>query len=1038
MKKSVTSNINFLAALIVLASIVFAPVISFQASVQAENLTNDFVQIVSNEDARQQEEKFKANYENMPLSFEINEGQTDKRVKFLARSSNFSLFLTEQEAVLKLRKRKGEKIYKNTLSLQFEGANPDAKIEGIERQETKSNYFIGDDASKWQHNLANFGKAAYREIYDGIDAVFYGSRSEFEYDFVVAPNADANQILLNFKGAKKLAVDDGCLIISLKDETIRFAAPLTFQDTENGRQTIASRYVLKGGNKVAFAVGDYDKSKTLVIDPKLLYSTYVGGNTEFIDIVEGKGDSINGVAIDASGNAYLTGNTDSTDFPVSGNALQSELELRGDDACLIAGPLLCGDAFVTKLNSTGTAIVYSTYLGGHNSDEGFAIAVDSTGRAYVTGGTDPFNAGNFCINPYLFPTTLNPYQNKPCYGARRDSDAFFTVLTAGGDDLVYSTYFGGSDEEQGNAIAIDSAGNAYIAGETNSDNLPDKNAFQTNHGNNNTDVNDAFVAKFNPNETGNDSLLYASFIGGNGDDKAHGIAVDAVGNAYVVGETASNNLAVRAPVGSPLESAFNGGASDGFIAKVDVTNATGANSLVALSYYGGAGRDVINAVSVEAATQRTHITGRTDNATGFPILNAFDANVVGNGEAFVAKINADITAQFYSSFLGGSSFDEGRAIAIDEANNVYVSGNTLSLNFPHINAFQNAHAGGGDAFMTKISAVATPVKPKILYSSFLGGAGAGSTSGREDSNGIGLDKKGNVYLGGITASPTYPTTTGVIKSSSPNVTQFNLDGFVAKVESTFNDTIGVQRPGANQFLESNSNVTGAIDQTVNFGQAGDIGVVGDWEGDGKDDVGVFRVLGNGQGQFIIRKFTIIRNCPTCFPLPAFINFTVNFGQTGDLPIAGDWDGDGIDTFGVFRQNGGGQAQMFLTDEENVTTPQVNHTIFFGLDGDVPVAGDWDSDGEDSFGIFRPSAGQFFLTNNVDGGNIDINVFFGTLGDLPTAGDFDGDGKDTIAVFRPSTAQFFLSNDNVNIAQTTVFGQNGDRPVVGDWDGKPSQ
>ncbi|MGC2238846.1 MAG: SBBP repeat-containing protein [Pyrinomonadaceae bacterium] len=1035
MQKSVSSNVSFFGASLILASLMFSSIVTFQPTVQAEALINETIQIETNENSEQTKETVKTSYENLPLSFEINQGQTDERVKFLARSSRFSLFLTEREAVLRLRKKKGGKIYQNAFAMQFEGANSAARIEGVEEQARKSNYFIGDE-SNWRRNVTNYGKAVYRDIYDGIDAVFYGSRKEFEYDFVVAPNADANQILLNFRGAKKVLVDDGCMIVEVKDETIKFAAPVTYQETGSGRQMVASRYVLKGKNKVAFEVGEYDKSKALIIDPKLIYSTYVGGNVEFIDIVEGTGDSINGLAVDAGGSVYIAGNTDSSDFPVSSGAFQNEMELRGDDACLIGGPLPCGDAFVMKLKPDGSDFVYSTYLGGHNSDAAFAIAVDSAGKAYVTGGTDPFNAGNFCINPYLFPTTLNPYQNKPCYGARRDSDAFFTVLTTGGDDLVYSTYFGGSDEDQGNAIAIDSAGNAYIAGESNSDNLPDKNAFQTKHGNNNTDVNDAFIAKFNPNETGNDSLLYASLLGGNGEDKAHSIAVDAAGNAYVAGETASNNLTVKAPSGSPLDSNFNGGASDGFIAKIDPTNAVGATSLVSLTYYGGAGRDVINGVTVEPATQRAHITGRTDNATGFPILNAFDTNVVGNGEAFVAKLNADVTAQFYSSFLGGSSFDEGRAITLDAANNVYLTGNTISTNFPHINAFQNANAGGGDAFLTKISAVSTPSKPKILYSSFLGGAGSGNISGREDSNGIALDKKGNVYIGGITASPTFPTTAGVFKPQSSGVTQFNTDGFVAKIETTFNDTIGVHRPGTNQFLESNSNVTGTIDKTVGFGQAGDIGVVGDWEGDGIDDVGVFRIAGFGQGQFIIRKITPVRPCPACPLVLLPVNFTVNFGQTGDLPIIGDWDGDGIDTFGVFRQNGG-QAQIFLTDEiENA--PPVDHTLGFGTDGDLPIAGDWDADNLDEIGVSRPGTGQFFLTNDVAVGNVDFTGFFGAIGDLPAAGDFDGDGKDTIAVYRPTTAQFFLSNDNINIAQTTVFGQTGDKPVVGDWDGKPNQ
>lgn len=1030
MKKSVNLNVSFFGALLVLGSLVFSSVV--QTRVKAEAFQIAFPELEAN--LEKPEEKVNRSLANLPLTFEVNQGQTDERVKFLARSSGFSLFLTETEAVLKLRKKKGEKILSSALAMQFEGANSSARIEGIEEQESKSNYFIGNDQSKWQRNVANYGKAVYRELYSGIDAVFYGSRREFEYDFVVAPNADANQILLNFRDAKKVKIDEnGSLVLKVKGETVKFAAPVSYQETENGRQAVMSRYVLKGKNKVAFEIGEYDKTQTLVIDPKLLYATYIGGNTEFIDIVEGKGDSINGIAIDSAGNAYLTGNTDSSDFPVSSNAYQPEMELRGDDACLIGGPLLCGDAFVMKINSSGTAIVYSTYLGGHNSDEGFAIAVDTAGKAYVTGGTDPFNAGNFCINPYLFPTTLNPYQNKACYGARRDSDAFFTVLTSGGDDLVYSTYFGGADEDQGNAIDIDAAGNAYIAGESNSDNLPTKNGFQNDHGNNNTDVNDAFIAKFNPNENGNNSLLYASLLGGNGNDQATGIAVDAAGNAYVVGLTASNNLAVKAPGGAILDSSFNGGTSDGFIAKIDPTNAVNATSLVSLTYYGGAGIDVINAVAVEPATQRAHITGRTSSATGFPLLNAFDTSVTAT-DAFVAKLNADVTAQFYSSFLGGSSFDEGRAITLDEANNVYLSGNTLSSNFPHINAFQNAHAGGGDAFVTKISAVSVASQPKILYSSFLGGAGSGSTSGREDGNAIGLDKKGNVYLGGTTASPAFPTTAGTIKPASAGVTQFNTDGFMAKVESTFNDTIGVHRPSANQFFLSNSNVSGVNNQTLSFGQAGDIAIVGDWDGNGIDDPGVFRIAG-GQGQFVIRKLTVVCNT---FCIPAFVNFTMTFGLAGDLPIAGDWDGDGIDTVGVLRSNGAGlQATVFLTDA-NIASPPIDHQFGFGTDGDLPIAGDFGSIGRDGMGVFRPSTGQFFMTNDVDIATVDITVFFGALGDLPAGGDFDGDGKDTIAVFRPSTAQFLLTNDNVNIAQTTVFGQNGDRPVIGDWDGKPNQ
>ncbi|MGH9929008.1 MAG: SBBP repeat-containing protein, partial [Pyrinomonadaceae bacterium] len=376
----------------------------------------------------------------------------------------------------------------------------------------------------------------------------------------------------------------------------------------------------------------------------------------------------------------------------------------------------------------------------------------------------------------------------------------------------------------------------------------------------------AFVAKFNPAANGNASFLYGSYLGGAGEDIAHGIDVDSVGNAYVVGETTSSDLATRAPSGQSLpvlQRLFNGGAADGFISKIDVTNASGPNSLVYLSYYGGVGRDIVNAVAVESVTQRTYITGRSDNATGFPLLNQFDGTAI-SSDAFVAKLNADGTAQFYSTFFGGSGFDEGRAITLDAANNVYITGQTLSTNFPRVNAFQNALASSdGDAFVTKISAVAVPAQPKILYSSYLGGAGGGGT-GKEFGNGIGLDSKGNVYVAGQTASTTFPTTPGVVKPSSPNVAQTNLDAFVTKIESTFADTIGVFNPPTTQFRLRNSNTAGLADLTVTFGQAGDLPVSGDWDGNGTKDVGVFRP---STGQFLIRKpsFSIVCN-PGCHPV----------------------------------------------------------------------------------------------------------------------------------------------------------------------------
>jgi hypothetical protein len=970
---------------------------------------------------------------SLGLSFEENIGQTDPGVRYLARSPYYTLFLTDREAVFRFRKENGGKVARDVLRMQFNNAERSPAVEGIGKLEATSSYFIGDQESNWRRGLKNFGRVNYHGIYEGIDAVFYGAQKALEYDFIVAPNIDPSVISLSFAGARNVSIDkDGSLVLKIKNETIRFGAPVSYQDTEAGRQPVASRYVLEGAGKIGFKIGEYDKSKALVIDPKLIFSTYVGGNVEFIDIVEGTGDSVNGLDADAAGNVYITGNTDSTDFPVSANGYQQELDLRGDDACLIGGPLPCGDAYVTKINPAGNAIIYSTYLGGHNSDAGFAIAVDGSGRAYVAGGTDPFNAGQFCINPYLFPTK-NPYQNKPCYGQRRDSDGFFTVLTAGGDDIVYSTYFGGGDEDQANSIAIDNSGNAYIAGETTSRNLPEKNGFQTDLANDHDTINDAFIAKFNPAESGNDSLLYASYLGGSGDDIARGIAVDDAGNAYVVGSTQSNNLTTKAPGGAPLRAAFNGGLLDGFISKIDPTHATGPNSLVYLSYFGGSGIDVVNAIAVEPATQRAHITGRSDNTIGFPLLNQFDGTATAT-DAFVAKLNADGTALFYSSFLGGNSFDEGRGITIDAANNVYLTGKTLSSGFPNINAFQTVNNAGGDAFVTKLSAVTIAGRPKILYSSFLGGGSGPGGGGRDDGNAIALDGKGNVYFGGVTTSPTFPTTLGALKRLAPGIEAGNTDGFVAKVDSTFNDGVGTFR-GTNQFILSNS--TNAPNEDISLGLllAGDVPLTGDWDRDGDDDLGVYN---SSTGQFLIR--TKVKICTLC---PATVQaVTINFGQAGDLPVTGDWNADGFDTIGVFRP---GAGQFLLNNDQlstvNFTTltlqPQI--TVNFGIAGDQPVAGDWDSDGEDSVGVFRPTAGQFFLTNDNElQANVDIGGNFGAAEDLAIAGDFDGDGKDTIGMWRPSIATFFLTNDNVNLAATFVFGLTGDKPVAGEWDGKPNQ
>jgi hypothetical protein len=822
---------------------------------------------------------------------------------------------------------------------------------------------------------------------------------------------------LSFAGADKLSINEtGDLLMNVNGEEMIQSAPVVYQDTDQGRVTVSGKYVLKGAHEIGFEVGAYDTSKPLVIDPILVYSTYIGGSAT---------DTGLSVAVDSGGRAYLAGITNSSEvtFPIE-NAIQGA---QIDDL---------GLGFVTKLNPAGNDVLYSTFLGDSNGfcSQNFCgtkingIAVTNDGRAVVTGATVNED------NDSKFPVTPNAYQNNGfCISwcglePNRMVDAFVTMFNEDGSELVYSTFYGGRTNyrysERGfdiaNAIAVDSANRIYITGLTASNTLPTKHAFQWSR-HSEGEGKDAFVAVFNPlAASGNDTLLYASYLGGDGDDIGRGIAVDADRNAYVVGSTASTDLETKSPSSlAPLRATFQGGGADGFVAKVDTTS-DGAASLTYSTYFGGNVNDRVESVAVDAF-QRAYITGASNSSPGsFPLRNAFDSTQT-NGEAFVAKLNADGTALFYSSFLGGdngntpSDGEEGLGITIDFGGNAYVTGRTTSgASFPTVLGL----AGNlqGTAFLTKIEAtISNNTVPKVLYSSTFGGSGARGES-------IALDPKGNVYLGGTTPG-TLPTTAGAFDTTFNGGTS---DAFIAKFNTTFNDTIGVFQPAINQFQLRDSNSTGPADHLITFGQSGDQPITGDWNGSGTDQPGVFRP---STGQFILF-------------LPRKV-ITVNFGQAGDLAIAGDWDGNGVDTPGVFNPASG---QWQLTNGINGLNaansfPTANFTFTFGQNGDTPIVGDWDGNGIDGVGLFRTGNSTFLLSNGFQG-TIDIKPFiFGSLGSKPLAGDWNGDGIATIGVFNPNIGVMSLNNTNTagNGVGDIVFnfGQNGDIPLAGDWDGRPS-
>ncbi|HEX6044828.1 MAG TPA: SBBP repeat-containing protein [Pyrinomonadaceae bacterium] len=611
----------------------------------------------------------------------------------------------------------------------------------------------------------------------------------------------------------------------------------------------------------------------------------------------------------------------------------------------------------------------------------------------------------------------------------RRVDAFVSMLSEAGDSLLYSTFFGGSATasasfgrafDAGNAIAIDSSNRIYITGETASNNLPTKHAFQWSRHSEFTGT-DAFIAVFNPfAANGNDTLLYSSYYGGDGDEIGRGVAVDNDRNAYIVGSTASTDLETKSPASVPLRATFQGGGFDGFVAKVD-TEADGNSSLTYSTYFGGNINDRVESVAVDAQ-QRAYITGASNSSpSSFPLRNAFDSTQT-NGEAFVAKLNADGTALFYSSFLGGDNAntsndgEEGLGITIDFGGNAYVTGRTTSgASFPSV--LPLAGELQGTAFLAKIEAtISNNTVPKVLYSTTFGGS-------RAKAEAIALDTRGNVYLAGTTTDG-LTTTTGAFDTS------FNggaSDAFVAKFSTTFNDTVGVFRPSANQFQLRNSNSTGPADQLITFGQAGDQPIVGDWNNSGTDKPGVFRP---STGQFILQ-----------FGPRSIV--VVNFGQSGDLAVVGDWDGNGVDTPGVFNPSTG---QWLLTNgfngqNVNNNTPAVNFTFTFGQAGDTPLSGDWDGNDIDGVGLFRGGNSSFILSNGFQG-TVDIKPFiFGSLGSKPIAGDWNGDGIDTVGVFDQNIGTMSLKN--VNNGLNTIgdivfnFGQSGDIPLAGDWDGKPS-
>ena len=660
-------------------------------------------------------------YGKLELAFERNEGQVDNHVEFLSRGSKYTLFLAENEAVIGSTAPKA-----SAVRMRLLGQNRHPHVDGLDRLPGSTNY-LTNSGSAQRTDIPRYRKVRYSDVYRGIDVVYHGNGQLLEYDFIINPGSDPNKIRIGFSGVRSRSLDSaGDLVLRTDGEPILQRKPRAYQNIDGIEKNVDVAYVISR-DQVKFKIGDYDKAKPLIIDPLLVYSTYLGGSGP---------DQGNSITVDVEGSVYVTGVTTSLDFPVASGA---QMKLAGGTT----------DAFVFKLDPTGTRVVYSTFIGGSGSDEGHSIAVDSGGNAYITGFT---NSNDFPI--------VNGFQ-KTRGGLL---DAYVVKLNRAGNQILFSSYIGGSVDDRGYGIAVDRANNIYITGTTSSRNFPTVTPYQpTNAGG----FADGFLTKIGP--AGN--VIYATYVGGIGNDNPLGIAVDGNGAAYVTGFTSSPNF----PLVNPFQDKFSGitpafGTDDAFVFKMN----PGGTALEYSTYLGATGSDEATRIAVDDVGS-AYITGFTDSPN-FPLVNPFQPTIAGTitstgafpFDAFVSKLSPDGKSLVFSTFFGGSSTDSGTGIGVDADHNVYISGYTLSFDLPTANQVQGFIGGDRDAFLAKFD----PAGNILVFSTFLGGLNADAAIN------LAVDNAGSAYVTGFTDSIDFPNANAVQPYN-----QGTPDVFVAKLNS---------------------------------------------------------------------------------------------------------------------------------------------------------------------------------------------------------------------------------------------------------------
>ncbi len=1001
------------------------------------------------------------------FEFEANHGQYRAPVRFLARNSRYRMFLMEESLLFDTGRG-------STVQMQFHDSLKPRSVVGENRLPGVSNYFRGTDPSEWHHNVPHFGRVRYRELYPGIDAVFYGNSGHLEYDFIVQPGARPEQIELEFTGEDRLELDaDGNLLLHTSEGLFTLHVPRVWQEVDGQRSQIDCSYTISDDRLVRFQVDPYRRDLALVIDPILSYSTYLGGSVADESI--GTIDDPAGIAADAAGAAYIVGTTRTTDFPTE--AGYSE-ELAGYD-----------DLYIVKLATDGS-LVYSTYLGGMYDDEAYGIAVDSNGAAYVIGNTQSpdFPTDYILGQPAgYFVVKLSPAGDQLVYatmpGLHKPSDiavdtagavyltgsvrqllgtddVYVAKLAPAGDSVAYYKEIGGFHTEVARGIAVNTSGQAHITGCTSSLDFPTYLPLQSERAGENY-RDDVFIAKLSADGT---TWIFSTYLGGAQDDCGNSIAVDPAGNVYVTGDTRSPDF----PVAAPYDGDYSGeNYEDVFVSKLSADGQT----LLYSTYLGGSSPDFGVTIAVDAGGA-IYIGGMTKSGD-FPMVAApFPAAPDSYTGPFVAKLAADGSELLFSSFYGGTRPEDLVDMAIDPAGNIYITGSTDSTDLPTVNAIDDELGGESDAYVAKfeISSLAETIPVQIVSEPPglpVGADGAGVHPGETLQWAPGVEhelmavtpKAVEPYVytfshwsddGAAThtvTTPEIPTTYTAYYSRATCdydvwPTRFELgDGQSVSQRVQVNVEClpcvwtatshaewihgGRTQPyycsGLQSFwLDANTGppregTMTIAGQTVTIRQAG----VSPPDGPG--------LYVPDSGYWFLRDTATAGSADHAYPYGP--------GGAGWIPLSGDWDGDGTSTPGLYVPSSG---TWFLRNSHGAGPADVTFSFGPGGLGWIPLVGDWNKDGVDTPGLYAPATGTWFLRNSHSAGPADLTFSFGPggLGWIPLAGDWDADGRDTPGLYDPASGMWFVRNSNESGIAQSMFsygpGGLGWIPVVGDW------